>query len=384
MLNTIKKILSFHTKNTTAENINQNEEIVLKEFPIFDFSTFSNHTMIDVVISPVNENNNSIKLYIPESIFKFIDLQMEDDFKIQFKPEHNGVYIGNGKNPRIEIPSHHLKSVSNHSMGSLHVKKGIDIKKKVTNSGSGDIFIEQFLGQVIENKSMGEINIENIDTHSLSLISGGSGSLSINNGQINNLDSQTKSMGNVHINANISYAKIYSSGSGETKVSKISNDTDIQLKSMGNIIVDAPSIEQLIVSSSGSGKVTIKNLNTKLAEFTLKSMGKIDVRGESIQADIKSSGSGIFKGNFLSKNAVLALSSMGDVHLEVTHNLKASIKGMGSINLLGEHILDNLEAEITSMGRIKSDYVKTQSLAVIGKSNQCSVQTLKSQNKPRF
>lgn len=375
MLNTFKNIFSFQAKKKSTISTNENDKLILKEYPLFDFSTFSNHTMIDVIISPASEHNNTIKLYIPEKIFELLELKMEKDFKIQFKPHEYQILINNGENPRIEIPSHNLTSISNHSIGSLQVKKGVDIEKHIRNSGSGDVSIDNFLGQVLENASMGDVNIQNIHTKNLKLTCKGSGNVNIQNGHIENLESHTKSMGNVDVDASITSAKIYSTGSGDTNVSHISNDIDIQLKSMGNVVVDSSSIDQLVVSSSGSGKVTVKNLNTKSAKFQSSSMGKMAIHGTSIESDINSTGSGEFKGNFRSTNTVVNMSSMGDVNIEVTKQLKASIQGSGSLNLLGQHVLDNLEAHITSMGSITSTTVQSHCISVTGKPKQCNIKT---------
>lgn len=384
MFNAIKQLLNFHKTINLVKQSNKDEELILKEFPAFDFSNFSNHTMIDVVICPATENNNSIKLYIPERLLDFIELKMDNDFHIHFKPtEEIANFIINSR-PRIEIPSHHLESIYNHSMGSLKVEQGVNIHQKIINKGSGDVSVDNFLGKSIENNSMGKIVIKNIDTDNLIISSSGSGNLNIKNGRIDSLESYTKSMGKVSINADIVSAKIYSTGSGDTKISRVFKSVDIELKSMGCITVDAPSSDNINVLSTGSGKLSIQEINTKNSDIVLKSMGNVEMSGSSTDSNIKSTGSGTFKGKFQSENAVVNMSSMGDIRLEVTQSLNASIAGMGSLTLHGEHTLNDAKVHLSSMGKVNAEDIKAYSLSLTGRSNQCNIKTIKSSYKPKF
>ena len=401
MLLGIKKILGFYkskTSNTLSNNVfvhndnkhdeiyKENDKLSLTTIPFFHFSTFSNHTLLDVIITPVSENNSEIKLYIPENMKELLELKMNDNFEIHFKSNNLNVQIGidTGSRPRIEIPSNHFKSIYNHSMGSLVVKNGVDIVNKITNNGSGNISVNNFLGQSIKNNSMGKITVNTLETSNLILFSDGSGNIDIKNGTIDNLESHTNSMGKVTINCEILSAKIYSNGSGDTKISTISKDTSIDSNSMGKVTVNGPSEEYLSISSSGSGKVIVDELNTKESKLVLDSMGNIEISGKTIYANINSSGSGSVKGQLCAENVVAKLNSMGDVRIEAIKSVKATITGMGSLKLIGEHVLDSIEAKLDSMGKIDGKTIKSINLDIKNNKNQCNIQLSKPQIKTRF
>lgn len=382
MFTFIKKLLKV---NSVATITTENQEMMTQEIPLFEFSHFSNHTMIDVVILPVSAENDKIKLSMPQDMLDLIVLEMKDHFHIRFKSNYNSNIIINGKNnARIEIPANHLKSINNYSMGSLTVKNGIEIQQKIINEGSGNISVNSFSGNKINNESMGKITVNNINTSSLKLLSEGSGNLEILNGTIDTLDSHTNSMGKVTINAKISSAKVSSNGSGNTHIGNVSNNININLESMGNITLEGEATEKLIAVSSGSGKLTIHNLNTQLLDVDLSSMGNVEITGQSLTSHLTSSGSGTIKGQLSSEDFKINMSSMGNVNVEPLKLLKADIDGMGNLNLSGEHILENVEANLTSMGKIKCGTITTRSLSVSGRSNQCDIKLVSPAKKNKM
>lgn len=386
MFKLIKELLKI--KSTNGVTI-ENQEMIVKEFPSFDFSYFSNHTMIDVVMVPKSSDNDKIVLHIPQDMMDSIELKMGDHFHIQYKHNFEIINIVNTninqrQNPRIEIPSNDLMSITNNSMGFLKVKKGITIQEKISNKGSGNVSVEDFSGNEISNDSMGKITVKNIETNILKLSSNGSGNLEIVDGSIEFLKSDTNSMGNVKINAQIVSAQIKSNGSGNTNISSVSDDVSIKLQSMGSVSVMGSVIEKAIVSSSGSGKVSINNIDTQMIDINLTSMGNVEVTRSATEAEIKSSGSGNIKGNFASAMVNVNMSSMGNVHIEPSKVLIAKIKGMGNLNLLGNHVLESVEIQLSSMGRLKSGDVSTHSLTVNGKSEQCDMHVVSNSKKNRI
>ncbi len=383
MMKLIKKLLNVSENNNLKI---ENQKMITREIPSFDFSHFSNHTMVDVVMVPKISNDDKIILHLPENMVDIIDLKMEDHFHIEYKNNVKliNLQLNQNQNPRIEIPSTNLKTLTNSSMGLLKVKEGINIEQKIINRGSGNVSVDSFSGNEISNHSMGKIKIKNINTSSLKLSCSGSGNLEIENGSIDNLKSDTTSMGNVKVNAHIISAQVNSSGSGNTHVSSVNNEANIKLKSMGNVNLTGACAKQVVISSSGSGKVTINDINTQYLDLNLSSMGNVEIVGKSLESEINSSGSGNVNGNFSSFNIKVKMNSMGNISFKPENTLIAKINGMGNLNLLGNDVLDNVEAHLNSMGRLKGGNITTRRLSITGKSNQCDIEVVSPSKKNKL
>lgn len=390
MFTFIKKLLQPHNIATvtteTQKMKNQsmiNQEIITQDFPTFDFSHFHNHTMIDVIITPASKDNNTIKLSVPKDMLDLIDLEMKDNFHIRFKS--NSTIIVSGKNnPKIEIPANHLKSINNSSMGSLTVAKGIEVQEKIINEGSGNIYIDCFTGTNIKNNSMGKISFKTINTQKLKVSSDGSGNVEILSGIIDTLESNTNSMGKVTIQATIDCAKVTANGSGNTDIGHISTSLDIKLTSMGSITITGKATDNVTAYSSGSGKLVINNIDTKTLDGDLSSMGNVEIKGHSLSSKLRSSGSGTIKGDFSSEDFKINMSSMGSITVEPLKLLTVKINGMGNLNLSGEHILDNVEAHLSSMGKVKGGDVKTHLLTLSGRTEHCDIKLITPSKKNRM
>lgn len=378
-----KFITKFLQSNNIATITTENQEMITQELPVFDFSHFHNHTMIDVVIVPVSEDNNKIKLYLPKNMLDLIDLEMKDSFHIRFKSDSH-ILIKGKNNPRIEIPANTLKSINNYSMGCLTVKDGIEVQNKIVNEGSGNVSVGYFTGNNIKNDSMGKVGVKIITTNKLKLSSDGSGNVEIFDGSIDNLESDTNSMGKVTIKAKIDCAKVISNGSGNTDIGYISSSIVVKLNSMGHVNIEGLISESVKAYSSGSGKLVINNINTQNLNVDLSSMGNVEINGKSLASTLDSSGSGTIKGSLCSEDFKINMSSMGNVNVEPLKLLTVKIEGMGNLNLSGEHILDSVDANLKSMGKIKGENIKTHALSVSGRANQCDITLVAPFKKPKM
>ena len=115
MMKLIKKLLNMSENNNSKI---ENQKMITREFPSFDFSHFSNHTMIDVVMVPKRSDSDKITLHLPENMVDIIDLEMEDHFRIHYKNNLKliNLQFNENQNPRIEIHSTNFKTLTNASL----------------------------------------------------------------------------------------------------------------------------------------------------------------------------------------------------------------------------------------------------------------------------
>ena len=83
-------------------------------------------------------------------------------------------------------------------------------------------------------------------------------------------------------------------------------------------------------------------------------------------------------------NIKVKMNSMGNISFKPENTLIAKINGMGNLNLLGNDVLDNVEAHLNSMGRLKGGNITTRRLSITGKSNQCDIEVVSPSKKNKL
>jgi len=124
----------------------------------------------------------------------------------------------------------------------------------------------------------------------------------------------------------------------------ISADGFIDFEGMD--IISTPTFKTNI-SGSGiiKGTIECENFSADIDGF-----GEMTITGNTNDARINISGSGIFDGKeFKTKNATVDIDGFGKVYIWVTDKLKVNISGSGTLYYIGE---PNIESSINGFGRI--------------------------------
>jgi hypothetical protein len=115
--------------------------------------------------------------------------------------------------------------------------------------------------------------------------------------------------------------------------------------------------ENVMLRVKGSGvmnvKIACQNLNTEI-----KGSGDIKCRGYCEDAIITIQGSSDFKGRLLqAKNVIATSQGSGDINVNVSESLQATVKGSGDIIYVGNPNI-NVKSKIIGSGKIKNDNQK--------------------------
>jgi hypothetical protein len=96
---------------------------------------------------------------------------------------------------------------------------------------------------------------------------------------------------------------------------------------------------------SGSGSVTIDALITGALEAELTSAGIAHISGMATTQDITVGGSGDYHAeNLSSSNATAGTSSAGDIFINASETLDATVTGSGSITYSGDPVLTSTDS----------------------------------------
>ena len=128
------------------------------------------------------------------------------------------------------------------------------------------------------------------------------------------------------------------------------------LAGSGDIVSKSPiKTENLDLVITGSGTISIDDLNTKRVDAMISGSGDIRVGGKTKanELDATVTGSGdIIASNMEFEEADLTITGSGTIKALVTERLDANITGSGTIYYKGKPVID---ANITGSGKIRSD-----------------------------
>jgi Putative auto-transporter adhesin, head GIN domain len=110
------------------------------------------------------------------------------------------------------------------------------------------------------------------------------------------------------------------------------------------------STNNLKLKITGSGNLTLSNLQCTLVESAISGSGNLTLNGTAQTINHESSGSGSFKAYGLSCNAGdIRISGSGDAEVNVSQNLTVDISGSGNVYYRGTPALN---VSITGSGRV--------------------------------
>lgn len=131
----------------------------------------------------------------------------------------------------------------------------------------------------------------------------------------------------------------------------------IDLKSIetsGLGIVEAGSLgtNGLRIGISGSGKITIENLQADDLNIEISGLGDIRLAGRVDKQRVELSGAGAYNaGDLESNSAYISISGSGNAVIWAKENLNAEISGKGTVEYFGSPFIDS---EISGAGKLVS------------------------------
>ncbi|KPL15864.1 MAG: hypothetical protein AMS26_06460 [Bacteroides sp. SM23_62] len=124
----------------------------------------------------------------------------------------------------------------------------------------------------------------------------------------------------------------------------------LNLTGSGMITGDNIEADELTVHLTGSGLIDLRGLNTGLLDALITGSGEMIFWGETVDADLDITGSGMIKAFHLeSVNCIANISGSGSMQVKVEKLLTAYISGSGNIYYQGN---PSVSANITGTGAV--------------------------------
>lgn len=146
--------------------------------------------------------------------------------------------------------------------------------------------------------------------------------------------------------------KIYTNSQSLVKVD-FSGSGDISLKGL----IKARKLEMKL---SGGGHLVIDDLQTRDFKLTISGASNAEIKGVSVNSDLKISGTGIINASELVvENTKAEISGAGSMVVNTTQSLKAKVGGSGDIEYVG--VPKNLSHKISGVGTVQPFVEKEES-----------------------
>lgn len=125
----------------------------------------------------------------------------------------------------------------------------------------------------------------------------------------------------------------------------------LNLTGSGMITGDIILSDELRVELTGSGLIDLRGLNTGLVDALITGSGEIELWGETVDADLDISGSGMIRAYQLeSVNCIANISGSGSMEIKVEDKLTAYISGSGNIYYQGNP--PSVSVNVTGSGAV--------------------------------
>jgi len=119
----------------------------------------------------------------------------------------------------------------------------------------------------------------------------------------------------------------------------------------GDLLVINPSGSTFTVTQSGSGDVTLENLSTPSFTANVSGSGDLLAKGKADTLEVNLSGSGSFEGGLtLCQNAHARSTGSGDLKINASSTLNATLSGSGDLTSLGKA---QVTLNATGSGKLK-------------------------------
>ncbi len=127
----------------------------------------------------------------------------------------------------------------------------------------------------------------------------------------------------------------------------------IELNGLGDIHMDNFHTSELTILINGSGNANIANLKADSLTVAIAGLGDVNVSGEVNSQNVSIGGTGSYKAKELaSKIADINISGLGSAGVQVKDSLRATISGGGSIDYLGNPLVEKKVEGLGSINQI--------------------------------
>ena len=262
-------------KSFLKKDINNitNKNIVNVELSLDKFHTIEQHSSIDIVLS--HEHTTPI-LSCSENMINNFSILVKDG---TLSLNNTKQFVFNKQKIVLKLPSQELKEIYHTSVGNITTDSSVT--EKIIHNGVGSIIVEKFSGDYIETTSVGETYVLHTDSDKLNIQHLGTGDMSFEQGNINDLNVFLSSIGNLNTNGTIiQNGDLVNQGTGDINVNNILNNIEAFLSSLGNINLAGKIKENAKIINNGVGNIKCKGLSgTKKLYTETSSLGNIKVLG---------------------------------------------------------------------------------------------------------
>lgn len=345
----------------TGETVNV--EIELKEF-----NSLSNNSIISVeftkdILKPVLIVDKSLLEHINHISF----LTDGNELKI-IEKNHLNLQHDSHK-PILKLPSQSLKNIELSGIGNF--KTNDSILNKIKSKGVGNIDIFCFKGNSLICESVGDINIENIQSQIIDINHSGIGNIVVRDGSVEKTRISANKTGDLTLGFNTYEMSLEAYGVGSINLGSIERELFISGSPKGDIKFKGPVKNTLKIDISGIGDISGENINSELLNVDVNGTGNVSLSGKSNKSKIVSAGIGDIKlKNLFSQKAVVTSKGTGDTHIFVEHEANISLSGIGDIKLYGDKSSMLVNKKVTGIGKVKLINKKIEASHVIRKNNE--------------
>lgn len=276
------------------------------------FNAISNSGDVDVAFRQSTDGSTSVSLYGSSNLLEYVKVDnMNGTLNVRFDPPHNTVIV-NERQLKLTVTSPNINSIIVSGSGDVDMYGIINTQSFiVTISGSGDF------------------NCDRITGTSMNIMISGRG-----DAEIDFMKFQS-----------VSFA---GSGSGEAEMGVIeAASTNIDLKGSGDFECETIVCADVALSTSGSGDIDIESLSAKTLAVLTKGSGSVTLKGDVIDADFSTAGSGGISALGLKAiNVSASNSGSGDIACYAMKSLNAKTTGSGAIMYTGNPMSKKTEGNI--------------------------------------
>ncbi|MBE6153680.1 MAG: DUF4097 domain-containing protein [Firmicutes bacterium] len=258
---------------TTTQRIIKYVSIAFAIYLIFNILSGITFGIISIGNVFDNKNDNYNNINLDDNLF-VLDVEISKSNIIikngnKFKVESNNKNIDIKQNNNKLLITEKKKLWFNNSDLVIYIPTNYIFDNVTIENGSGKIDIETLKSKKLYfDLGAGNVNIDNLLVLNEGKIDGGAGSITINDGRVNNLDLDM-GIGKLSLTTKITGNNEIDAGIGEIDLNLIGNENDYNIKldkGIGSMYIDNKKINNSVNYGSGSNIIDING-----------GIGKIDV-----------------------------------------------------------------------------------------------------------
>lgn len=348
----IKEYLKSATEfNFSAEKYSYTNETVNVEIELKAFNSISNNSIISVeftkeILKPILIVDKSLLEHINSISF----LTNGNELKIIEKNHLNLKH--DSHKPILKLPTQSLENIEISGIGNF--KTDNTVINKIKSKGVGNIDVFRFEGNSLICESVGDINIENIQSQIIDINHSGVGNIVVKDGSAEKSRISANKTGDLTLGFNTHEMSFEGYGVGSINLGAIERELFISGSPKGDIKFKGPVKNTLNIDISGIGDISGENINSEVLSLDVNGTGNVSLSGKSNKSKIVSTGIGDIKlKNLCSQKAVVTSKGTGDTHIFIEHEANISLSGIGDIKVYGDKSNMLVNKKVTGIGKIK-------------------------------